>query len=71
MASPMLGGIRDVSGAENDLNTVELARFALDEHNKKSVSLLQIFSIAVHFCLCYWFIPFFHYGLFIDPITIF
>lgn len=70
----MLGGIKDVAGAENDLNTVELARFALDEHNKKSVSFLQIFSIPVHFCLCYWFMdlsPFFHYGLFIDPITIF
>jgi hypothetical protein len=46
-----LGGVRDVAGAENDVQTVELARFALDEHNKKSVSFMQILSISLHFCL--------------------
>lgn len=38
MEAPFAGGITEVTGAENDLHTVELARFALDEHNKKSVS---------------------------------
>jgi len=46
MASPMFGGIRDVSGAENDLNTVELARFALDEYNKKSNAGLEFSRVV-------------------------
>jgi hypothetical protein len=38
MEAPLVGGITEVAGVENDLHTIELARFALDEHNKKAVS---------------------------------
>jgi hypothetical protein len=55
MAGPMPGGVSEVAGAENDVQTVELARFALDEHNKKSVSFMQILSVSVHFCWGQWF----------------
>jgi hypothetical protein len=35
---PMLGGIQDApAGRENDLETIELARFAIAEHNNKAV----------------------------------
>ncbi|KAJ3703042.1 hypothetical protein LUZ61_006747 [Rhynchospora tenuis] len=44
MAMP--GGIRDVAGAENDLETVNLARFAIDEHNKKSNAGLQFSRVV-------------------------
>lgn len=54
MAAPMAGGVREVAGVENDVQTVQLARFALDEHNKKSVRFVQIylcfsaFSCLIH-----------------------
>lgn len=34
---PVLGGVEPV-GNENDLHLVDLARFAVTEHNKKAVS---------------------------------
>nr|CEJ09684.1 Cystatin protein [Zea mays] len=37
---PLVGGIQDVPGSENDLHLQELARFAVDEHNKKANALL-------------------------------
>ncbi|PWZ10303.1 Cystatin-1 [Zea mays] len=36
----LVGGIQDVPGNENDLHLQELARFAVDEHNKKANALL-------------------------------
>nr|AAY57864.1 cysteine proteinase inhibitor [Zea mays subsp. parviglumis]AAY57868.1 cysteine proteinase inhibitor [Zea mays subsp. parviglumis] len=36
----LAGGIKDVPGNENDLHLQELARFAVDEHNKKANALL-------------------------------
>ena len=47
MEAPLAGGITEVAGVENDLHTVELARFALDEHNKKAVSF---FPLLLLFC---------------------
>jgi cystatin-C len=36
---PLVGGIQDSpAGQENDLSVVDLARFAVNEHNKKAVS---------------------------------
>lgn len=32
-----LGGIREAGGSENSLEINDLARFAVDEHNKKQV----------------------------------
>ncbi|KAL6853516.1 hypothetical protein ACP4OV_019545 [Aristida adscensionis] len=44
---PIVGGIHDVpAGRENDLSTIELARFAVDEHNKKANALLQFEKIV-------------------------
>ena len=37
---PVLGGVEPV-GNENDLHLVDLARFAVTEHNKKANSLLE------------------------------
>ncbi|CAL4960893.1 unnamed protein product [Urochloa decumbens] len=36
---PLLGGITDVPQNDNDLQLQELARFAVDEHNKKNALL--------------------------------
>ncbi|KAL1346572.1 hypothetical protein HN51_020198 [Arachis hypogaea] len=36
-----LGGLRDSQGSENTLDTEALARFAVDEHNKKQNALLE------------------------------
>ncbi|NP_001106013.1 cystatin 2 precursor [Zea mays] len=36
----LVGGIQDVPENENDLHLQELARFAVDEHNKKANALL-------------------------------
>ncbi|CAD6229452.1 unnamed protein product [Miscanthus lutarioriparius] len=36
----LAGGIKDVPANENDLHLQELARFAVDEHNKKANALL-------------------------------
>ena len=39
---PLLGGVHDVpAGQENDLHTIELARFAVAEHNEKTNALLE------------------------------
>jgi len=38
-----LGGVRDVSGNQNSLAIDGLARFAVEEHNKKQVSFLFLF----------------------------
>jgi len=35
-----VGGVRDSQGSQNSLETESLARFAVDEHNKKQVYLL-------------------------------
>nr|3IMA_B Chain B, Cysteine proteinase inhibitor [Colocasia esculenta]3IMA_D Chain D, Cysteine proteinase inhibitor [Colocasia esculenta] len=37
----LMGGIVDVEGAQNSAEVEELARFAVDEHNKKENALLQ------------------------------
>lgn len=37
-----MGGVRDApAGRENDLETIELARFAVAEHNKKANAMLE------------------------------
>ncbi|MED6132596.1 hypothetical protein PIB30_020423 [Stylosanthes scabra] len=36
-----LGGLRDSQGSQNSLDTDALARFAVDEHNKKQNALLE------------------------------
>ncbi|GKV28842.1 hypothetical protein SLEP1_g37835 [Rubroshorea leprosula] len=36
-----LGGIKEVEGSANSLEIDSLARFAVDEHNKKENSLLE------------------------------
>ncbi|MED6209614.1 hypothetical protein PIB30_056468 [Stylosanthes scabra] len=36
-----LGGLRDSQGSQNSLDTEALARFAVDEHNKKQNALLE------------------------------
>lgn len=46
MDPPLAGGITEVAGVENDLYTVELARFALDEHNKKTVIFFTLLTVA-------------------------
>ncbi|XP_062207166.1 cysteine proteinase inhibitor-like isoform X2 [Phragmites australis] len=39
---PLAGGIHDApAGRENDLHDIDLARFAVDEHNKKANALLE------------------------------
>ncbi|PKI57806.1 cysteine proteinase inhibitor-like [Punica granatum] len=40
------GGIREVGGNENSLEIDALARFAVDEHNKKENSLLQFDKVV-------------------------
>ncbi|XP_057484679.1 cysteine proteinase inhibitor-like [Actinidia eriantha] len=37
----VLGGIRDMEGGENSLEIDSLARFAVEEHNKKENALLE------------------------------
>ncbi|GAB4855940.1 hypothetical protein Ancab_024580 [Ancistrocladus abbreviatus] len=37
---PLVGGITEKQGAENSLEIESLARFAVDEHNKKENALL-------------------------------
>jgi hypothetical protein len=34
---PLVGGVTDVPQNDNDIHLQELARFAVDEHNKKAV----------------------------------
>ncbi|GMN47106.1 hypothetical protein TIFTF001_016292 [Ficus carica] len=41
----LVGGIQD-SGNENDLHIQNLARFAVDEHNKKENTLLQFVGVV-------------------------
>ncbi|XP_061365047.1 cysteine proteinase inhibitor-like [Gastrolobium bilobum] len=36
-----LGGARDVAGSQNSLEIDNLARFAVEEHNKKANALLE------------------------------
>lgn len=36
----VVGGIRDIDANANDLQVESLARFAVDEHNKKEVRFL-------------------------------
>ncbi|KAI3723698.1 hypothetical protein L2E82_35454 [Cichorium intybus] len=36
-----LGGVREAKGMENSLEIDDLAKFAVDEHNKKQNSLLE------------------------------
>ncbi|PAN27976.1 hypothetical protein PAHAL_5G121900 [Panicum hallii] len=37
---PLVGGVTDVPQNDNDIHLQELARFAVDEHNKKANALL-------------------------------
>ncbi|XP_021901111.1 cysteine proteinase inhibitor A-like [Carica papaya] len=37
----VIGGLQDVEGDANNLEYQELARFAVDEHNKKTNAMLQ------------------------------
>jgi len=39
-SGPLAGGVTDVPQNENDIHLQELARFAVDEHNKKANALL-------------------------------
>lgn len=38
-----LGGISEVSGFENNLEYVDLAKFAIEDYNKKQVKQLRFF----------------------------
>ncbi|XP_030522553.1 cysteine proteinase inhibitor A-like [Rhodamnia argentea] len=44
MATP--GGIREVEGKENSLEIDGLARFAVEEHNKKENAVLQFVKVV-------------------------
>lgn len=54
----MLGGIRESQGSQNSAEIEELARFAVDEHNKKQVHFFYFFylNISIIFFLCVIFI---------------
>ncbi|KAF4356268.1 hypothetical protein CsatB_028600 [Cannabis sativa] len=41
-----VGGIKEVDGNQNSLEIESLARFAVDEHNKKQNSLLQFEKVV-------------------------
>ncbi|KAL3653281.1 hypothetical protein CASFOL_002962 [Castilleja foliolosa] len=41
-----LGGIRQTEGSQNSLEIEDLARFAVDEHNKKQNALLEFKKVA-------------------------
>ncbi|KAL9298282.1 hypothetical protein ACSQ67_024178 [Phaseolus vulgaris] len=41
-----LGGVHDSQGSQNSLETESLARFAVDEHNKKQNSLLEFAGVV-------------------------
>uniref|UniRef100_A0ACD5WG17 Uncharacterized protein n=2 Tax=Avena sativa TaxID=4498 RepID=A0ACD5WG17_AVESA len=44
---PLAGGIYDSPvGHENDLNVIDLARFAVSEHNKKANALLEFENVV-------------------------
>ncbi|KAI9194081.1 hypothetical protein LWI28_002934 [Acer negundo] len=38
---PIVGGISEVKGSANSVETDELARFAVDEHNKKQNTMVE------------------------------
>ena len=45
--APQVGGIHDVpEGRENDLHVLDLARFAVSEHNKKANTLLEFEKVV-------------------------
>ncbi|PON74094.1 Cystatin [Parasponia andersonii] len=41
-----VGGIREVQGNQNSLEIENLARFAVDDHNKKQNSVLQFVKVV-------------------------
>ncbi|GJM92827.1 hypothetical protein PR202_ga09331 [Eleusine coracana subsp. coracana] len=44
---PVVGGIKDSpAGTDNDLHVIDLARFAVEEHNKKANGLLQFEKVV-------------------------
>ncbi|XP_022752414.1 cysteine proteinase inhibitor-like [Durio zibethinus] len=43
---PKTGGISDVPGAANSLEVENLARFAVDEHNKKENAMLEFKKVV-------------------------
>ncbi|KAI6669677.1 hypothetical protein NL676_004562 [Syzygium grande] len=45
-STPTPGGIREVEGKENSLEVVDLARFAVEEHNKKENAMLQYVKVV-------------------------
>ena len=44
-----LGGVHDCKGSQNSAEIDSLARFAVQEHNKKAVISLSFFSFFFHF----------------------
>ncbi|KAL2941387.1 Cysteine proteinase inhibitor [Bienertia sinuspersici] len=42
----MVGGISDSKGSENSLEINDLAKFAVDEHNKKENSMLEFQKVV-------------------------
>ncbi|RLN23252.1 cysteine proteinase inhibitor [Panicum miliaceum] len=40
---PLAGGVTDVPRNDNDIHLQELARFAVDEHNKKAICEVSMF----------------------------
>lgn len=60
---PKVGGVSAVDGSANSLEIDELARFAVDEHNKKQVKSLHLLlsiaharfiSIRTHLSVCFF-----------------
>ncbi|KAM0948744.1 putative Cystatin domain-containing protein [Dioscorea sansibarensis] len=45
MAAPQLGGIKDLPENENSAEVDDLARFAVQEHNKKQNTLLEFVKV--------------------------
>ncbi|RRT37645.1 hypothetical protein B296_00057834 [Ensete ventricosum] len=46
IAMATVGGIREVEGIANSAETEQLARFAVDEHNKKENALLEFVRVV-------------------------
>ena len=49
------GGVTDVKGHENSLQIDDLARFAVDDHNKKEVLSLLCFNVVMIFHFRFFF----------------
>lgn len=51
----MVGGLKESEGSQNSAEIEELARFAVDEHNKKEVLRCSGSSISSNFVLLFEF----------------